>query len=100
MPTISITKTYSDGTVLTEADLDNFKDDVETFLNTTKIDQDNIQTGGVDAASLATDSVETIKIKDLNVTTAKLANNSVDSTKLASGVGESDGIILPVQVFS
>jgi len=100
MPTLTITKTYSDGTVLTEADLDNFKDDVETFLNTTKIDQDNIQTGGVNAASLATDSVETVKIKALNVTTAKLAANSVTSAKLASGIGEADGIILPTQVFS
>jgi len=100
MPTLTITKTYSDGTVLTEADLDNFKNDVETFLNTTKIDQDNIQTGGVNAASLATDSVETVKIKALNVTTAKLAAASVTSAKLASGVGEVDGIILPTQIFS
>ena len=100
MPTLTITKTYADGSVLTEADLDNIKTDVENFLNTTKIDQDNIQTGGVNAASLATDSVETIKIKDLNVTTAKIAANAVTSAKLASGVGESDGIILPTQVFS
>jgi len=100
MPTLTITKTYSDGTVLTEADLDNIKDDVETFLNVTKIDQDNIQTGGVNAASLATNSVTTIKITDLNVTTAKLANASVTSIKLASGIGESDGVILPVRVFT
>jgi len=100
MPTLSITKTYSDGTVLTEADLDNIKNDVETFMNTTKLDQDNIQTGGILEANLATDSVTTIKIKDLNVTTAKLANSSVTSEKLAPGVGDADGIILPTQVFS
>ena len=100
MPTLSITKTYDDGTVLTEADLDNIKNDVETFLNTTKLDQDNIQTGGINAGNLATDSVETAKIKDLNVTTAKLANNSVTAVKLGTGIGESSGIILPTQVFS
>jgi len=100
MPTLSITKTYADGSVLTEADLDNIKDDIETFLNTTKIDQDNIQAGGVDAASLATDSVIAIKIQADAVTTVKILDANVTSAKLASGVGEVDGIILPTQVFS
>ena len=100
MPVLTITKTYADGTVLTEADLDNFKDDTEAFLNTTKIDQDNIQTDGVDANSLATDSVITIKIKDDNVTTAKIVDGAITSAKLAEGVGDAAGIIIPVQIFS
>lgn len=58
MPTLSITKTYQDGDILTEADLDNICDSVETFLNSTGIDSDNIGTaiivskGGTGATSL------------------------------------------------
>lgn len=47
MPTLSITKTYLDGVVLTEADLDNIRDDITDFFNTTGIDSANIQAGGV-----------------------------------------------------
>lgn len=80
MPTLTITKTYSDGVVLTEADLDNIKDDVETFLNVTKIDSANIQADGVTATELRDDasidgnrSVTTDHIRDASVTAAKLA---------------------------
>jgi hypothetical protein len=102
--TLSTTRNYNDGEVLVEADLDAFLDDIETFLNTTKINDDNIQASGitgstkllnqsVTAAKLATDSVETAKIAasavttakiaDLNVTTGKLAADAVTSAKIA-----------------
>jgi len=94
MPTLTVTKNYDDGTVLTESQLDDIKTSLETFFNTTKIDNDNIQTGGVGAASiassavtaikLATDAVETAKIKDANVTAAKLATDSVTTVKIAA----------------
>ncbi len=47
MPTLTITKTYQDGNVLTEADLDNIKDSIETFINVTKLDDDNLQDNGI-----------------------------------------------------
>lgn len=42
MATLSITKGYSAGQVLTKAALDNIENAVETFLNTTKIGYENI----------------------------------------------------------
>lgn len=82
MPTLSITQSYADDTVLTAADLDSIVEDVETFLNTTKIDQDNIQTGGVSTANLAANAVTTVKITDANVTTAKIADSNVTTAKI------------------
>jgi hypothetical protein len=95
MSSLSISRTYDTGVVLTEADLDAICNGVETFLNTTKISDDNIQTGGitgsskladatVTAAKLASDSVTTAKILDSNVTTAKLNDLAVTAGKLAS----------------
>ena len=115
MPLLTVTKTYADLQVLNESDLDNIKDSIETFINVTKLDGDNIQnlaitealiaTGAVTetkigadavttskikalnvtAGKLAVDSVETAKIKDANVTLAKMAPDSVDSSKIVDG---------------
>lgn len=52
MPTFTMTKTYVDGNVLNESDLDNMKSSTETFLNTTKIDDDNIQDTGISKSKL------------------------------------------------
>jgi hypothetical protein len=98
LATINITKSYADGEVLLESDLDNVIEDVETFLNTTRINDDNIQTGGIDASlkvadgtvtgpKLAADAVTTTKILDESVTAVKLATDSVTTVKiLASNV--------------
>lgn len=47
MPTLTVTKTYANGNVLTETDLDNIKDSIQTFINTTKLDADNIQDNSI-----------------------------------------------------
>ena len=72
MPTFTMTKTYLAGNVLTESQLDDMKNSTETFLNTTQLDDDNIQTGGVGADSLATNSVITVKIAANAVTATKV----------------------------
>lgn len=95
MATLSITKQWANGEVLLEADLDYIKSGIETFLNTTKINDDNIQAGGITGSTklvdlsvtvgkLATDSVSTAKIIDENVTTAKIADLNVTYAKLAA----------------
>lgn len=97
MATLDVTRNYADGEVLTEADIDAFLDDIETFNNVTKLNDDNLQnngitgslkllTGSVSAAKLATDSVTTIKIADANVTTPKIADEAVTLIKLADEV--------------
>lgn len=82
MPAFSMTKNWDDGTALTESQLDDIKTSVETFLNVTKLDSDNIQTGGISTAALATNAVTTIKITDLNVTTGKINDLAVTTGKI------------------
>lgn len=52
MPTLSITKTYADGDILTEADLDSIRTSIQTFINTTGLDTDNIQAGGLSVSDI------------------------------------------------
>ncbi len=85
MPTFTMTKQYDDGTVLTEAMLDSMKSSTEAFLNTTKLDGDNIQDGGIDADALATSAVTTTKLAAASVTLAKLAAE-VTAVTLPSGM--------------
>ena len=84
MPALSITKSYADGTDLTEDQLDDLKTSIETWANTTKLDQDNIQTGGVSQDNLATNSVSTAKIVASAVTTAKIADDAITNVKMAN----------------
>lgn len=81
MAQIVVSKTYADGDILFEADLDAIKDSIETFLNVTKINDDNLQDQGIDGST---------KLADLSVTSAKLAANAVTTSKLASNAVTAD----------
>jgi hypothetical protein len=83
MATLVITKSYADGDVLLESDLDNIKDDIETFLNTTGVNDDNIADGGVGTSSIADSAVTTAKINNSAVTTAKINDLAVTQGKIA-----------------
>jgi microcystin-dependent protein len=74
MATLSITKNWANGDILLESDLDAIKTDVETFVNVTKLNDDNIQNSGITAST---------KLIDATITTAKLANDAVTAAKLA-----------------
>jgi microcystin-dependent protein len=85
MAQISIRQLYADAEILFASDLDAIVDDIETFLNSTKINDDNIQNSGItasdklvdasiNAAKLASDAVTTAKILDANVTRAKIVS--------------------------
>lgn len=83
MATITITKQWANGQVLLEADLDFIKDDIETFLNTTKITDDNIQNAGITASSKLIDgTISTAKLANLAVTAGKLAADAVTTAKV------------------
>jgi hypothetical protein len=74
--TIDITRTYNDTELLVAQDFDNIVDETKTFFNTTKINNDNIATGGIDASlKLTVGSVSSSKILDANVTSAKFAES-------------------------
>lgn len=72
MPTLTVTKNYSANNVLTQAQLDAAFESIETFLNTTQIDDDNIQSAGVGSDSIASNAITTAKINANAVTRAKL----------------------------
>lgn len=82
MPLISLTKTYADGAVLTETNLDDLKDSIETALNTTKLDAVNIQDNTVSTTLIVDAAVTTAKLDASAVTTAKLTDASVTRAKL------------------
>ena len=103
MATLSIAKNYADATILFESDLDDIRDALLTFLNTTKLNDDNIQDSGITASSkLVNSSISgaklnanvvddstielvssQIRIKDDGITTAKIADSAVTSAKIA-----------------
>lgn len=58
MPTLSVTKTYQDGDILSEADLDNIRSSLETFFNTTKINSTNVQASGISATNIGINDSE------------------------------------------
>jgi microcystin-dependent protein len=93
MASIDIRRLYADGEILLASDLDAIVDDVETFLNITKINNDNIQTNGIDAsAKLADASVTTVKIANNAITTAKILNGNVTTAKIADANVTTDKI--------
>lgn len=109
MPTLTVTKNYQDATTLTQTQLDQAMQSIETFVNTTKLDSDNLQdaaveennigTGAVSASKLASDSVTTIKILDSNVTTAKIADANVTGAKLAPAIVDDSTLQLSSNVL-
>lgn len=85
MATLTITKSYLDGTLLTEAQLDSFCDSMETFFNVTKINDDNILNGGITASDkVITGSVDGDCLGALSITQAKFADGSVTASKIDS----------------
>ena len=83
MPTLSLAKNYADSDTLFSSDLDDIRVGIQDFLNTTKIDTDNIQTGGIATANLADSAVTTAKITASAVTKAKLDNAATSLTIVA-----------------
>lgn len=83
MPTFTMTKNWDDGQVLTESMLDDIKNSVETFLNVTKLDSDNLAAGAVATATIA----------DGSVTSAKLAT-SVAGNGLTGGAGTALAVVV------
>jgi hypothetical protein len=87
MASLSVTRSYADGEILLENDLDAFLDDIETFLNSTRINDDNIQDSGITGSS---------KIVNASITGAKLANGAISTIKIADDSVTKDKIAADV----
>ncbi len=75
MPILSTTRTYSNGNTLSASDLDSLANSIETFVNTTKLDSANLQSGAVINANLAGSSVSAS-----NIQTGAVAFAALDSS--------------------
>lgn len=86
MATLNVNKQYADGTILTENQLDAAFSSIETFLNITGINSDNIQDNSITASELQSSSVTESKIATDSVTTTKMADSSITMAKLAAAL--------------
>lgn len=85
MPTLNIDRTYADGDVFFESDLDNIKNAAETLNNTTKYDGDNFQANAISETELASNSInDSGKIATSTLATSKLAANAVTNAKITT----------------
>lgn len=85
MGQLDVRRTYADGDILLAADLDAFLNDIETFVNVTKLNDDNIQESGITGSEkLVNASVTTGKLANASLTTDKYVNLSVTAAKLAA----------------
>lgn len=83
MPNLNITKNYSDDNELDSSMLDAGFDSVSTFINTTKLDSTNIQSGGIAESNIASNAVTESKIANSSVSTAKIADSAITTVKIA-----------------
>jgi hypothetical protein len=81
---LDVRRLYASGVAPTKEQLDAFVDDIETFINLTKLNDDNIQDAGIDATTKIIDgTVTTAKFKNSAVTTAKIADSAILTAALA-----------------
>jgi hypothetical protein len=85
MPALTLTKNYADTTILYASDFDVWLSELETLLNVTKLDGDNIQDAGITASSYLADStVVTANLAASSVTSAKVADDTIVSSNVAA----------------
>ena len=84
MAQLDVRRLYASGVAPTKEQLDAFVDDIETFINLTKLNDDNIQAAGITASDKFVDgTVTTAKFQNSAVTTAKIADDAVTTAKVA-----------------
>jgi hypothetical protein len=85
MPLINIDRTYADGDILFEADLDNIKTACETLLNTTLLDSENFQSNSIAEANINSGIFTTSdKISTYTIPVTKINNSAIANAKIAS----------------
>lgn len=94
MPQLSITRTVKNGTVFTQQQNETQCSDIESFINTTKIDSTNIQSGGIATSNYAAGSVDNTALAQNAVTNAKIADNAVTNAKLSTDIQLPIGMVV------
>lgn len=84
MPKLSVTRTYADNQSPVQSDFDAIIDDIEILVNTILLDDDNFQTGGIDAETKLIDgTIQANQIRNNNVTSEKIADGTVANSNFA-----------------
>lgn len=84
MATLDFPRQYADGEILLAADIDAFLDSVEELVNTTGLDDDNIQPNGITASTkFVAESISSAKFEAGSVTASKLVDNILVTSDLA-----------------
>lgn len=91
MPALIVPKAYRDGVVLFEADLDDIKEALETFLNITKLDSDNIRAESLTGNVFADGAVEGTAVQ---FTSEKKL--TLDTTAITAAKFHEDAFEIPI----
>lgn len=83
MPPLTITKTYLNGNILTQQQLDAAFNSISTLLNTTLLDSTNVQVGGLLGTNLASGTVGTTQITSGAITTSLIASSAITTAVIA-----------------
>lgn len=84
MSQLSTRRQYAPEFPLLKNDLDAFVDDIETFVNVIKLNNDNIQDDGITASTKISDGTLTgTTLNNLAITTAKIADGAITTAKFA-----------------
>lgn len=89
MATLSITKQYDDGITPTDTQIAAIQTSIETFVNNTKLNEDNIQAGGIGTASLGTGCVTRDKLVSVGQQIGSNVSSEAVTTSLADISGAS-----------
>lgn len=82
MSNLNIIRSYTEGNILTEADLDTVKQSVEDFVNVDNITGDVIANGGITASTkLVDESVDSTVVAANILTNTELADNAITTDK-------------------
>lgn len=83
MPTFNFTKTYEDGFTLTDKDLTALFDSIESGLNITQVDADNIQASGITTALIEDASITAEALPALGQQVSESSGNYTNGSGLA-----------------
>ena len=84
MAQLNVRRTFLSMEVPLQSDIDLFLNDIETFLNITKLNNENIQDNSITASTkIAPLSITASKFKNVAVTTAKILDANVTTAKIA-----------------
>lgn len=95
MPQIDIVENFADQNVLTQAQLHSAFLSIENFLNLTKLDAENIQSGAISTGLVAAEAITTEKYAPSSILLSKLATEIINRLNPAGAIQAYGGDTIP-----